>query len=288
MSARILDGRALAAELRDGLTTRCATLAAIGVRPRLVVALVGEDESSLAYVRGIERLGAKIGVAVEIDRLAVTTDVAALRARLGSYRDDPSIHGVIVQQPLPRHLPIRRICDAVPPHKDVDGANPINQGRLAFATGAEFVPATPAAVMLLLERSAAWPLRRREVTVIGRSSVVGLPVSLLIMAEDATVTVTHKETVDLPAHIRTAEVLVVAAGAQNLVTGDQLRPGATVIDVGTTVVNGKLVGDVDFASAAAVAGEITPVPGGVGPVTNVALMANVVAAAERLGRVSSC
>jgi methylenetetrahydrofolate dehydrogenase (NADP+)/methenyltetrahydrofolate cyclohydrolase len=168
----------------------------------------------------------------------------------------------------------------MPEEKDVDGASPVNQGRLAFATGARFIPATPAAVMLLLERSAAWPLAGRDVTVIGRSNVVGLPVSLLLMAQNATVTVTHKDTIDIKHHVRDAEIVVVAAGAPHLVDASWLRPGAVVIDVGTTVVDGKLLGDVDFESAATVASEITPVPGGVGPVTNVALMRNVLAAAR--------
>jgi methylenetetrahydrofolate dehydrogenase (NADP+)/methenyltetrahydrofolate cyclohydrolase len=282
MPARLLDGRALASELRGELLRRSAALAARGVAPRLVVTMVGEDESSVAYVRNTIKLGAKIGISVDVDLLDPATSVAALRERLEGYGKDRSIHGVILQQPLPKHLPIREICDAVPPGKDVDGAHPLNQGLLAFSTGARFVPATPAAVMLLLERSEKWPLRGREVTVIGRSNVVGLPVSLLIMAQDATVTVTHQETIDLRPHIRNAEILVVAAGAPGLVTGEMLRPGATVIDVGTTVVDGKLLGDVDFASALEVAGELTPVPGGVGPVTNVALMRNVIRAAEDL------
>jgi methylenetetrahydrofolate dehydrogenase (NADP+) / methenyltetrahydrofolate cyclohydrolase len=188
----------------------------------------------------------------------------------------------MLQQPLPVGLSIRAIADAVPANKDVDGSNPVNQGRLAFGTGTPFVPATPAAVMLLLERSEKWPLRGRDVTVVGRSAVVGLPVALLLIAHDATVTVTHRSTADLFAHVARAEVVVAAAGKPGLVTGAMLRAGATVIDVGTTVVGDGLAGDVEFASAAEVAAEITPVPGGVGPVTNVALMRNVLTAAERL------
>ncbi len=282
MTARILDGRALAAELRDGLVRRTTFLRERGIAPRLVVVVVGEDESSSAYVRGMRALGAKIGVEIALDRLAPAVDDADVRAALARHGTDPDVHGIILQQPLPAHLHIREIAAAMPERKDVDGTNPVNQGRLAFATGARFIPATPAAVMLLLERSSAWPLAGRDVTVIGRSNVVGLPVSLLMMAQNATVTVTHKETVDIRDHTRRAEVLVVAAGAPHLVDASWLRAGAVVIDVGTTVVEGKLLGDVDFASAADVAGEITPVPGGVGPVTNVALMRNVVAAAEDL------
>ncbi|MEO6990408.1 MAG: bifunctional 5,10-methylenetetrahydrofolate dehydrogenase/5,10-methenyltetrahydrofolate cyclohydrolase [Candidatus Baltobacteraceae bacterium] len=282
MPARILDGRALARELLDGLAARAASLRTRGVAPRLVVALVGEDPASEAYVRSIASVGRRAGVEIAVDVLDSDATDAEVRTRLEGYGAEARVHGVILQQPLPAGRSIRRIADAMPVDKDVDGANPTNQGLLAFGSGARFVPATPAAVMLLLERSDKWPLRGRDVTVIGRSSVVGLPVSLLLMAEHATVTVTHKETRNLPAHVRAAEVVVVAAGRPGLVTGDWLRPGATIIDVGTTVVEGKLVGDVEFASVNGVAGELTPVPGGVGPVTNVALMRNVILAAERL------
>ena len=282
MPARLLDGRALAAELRDGLAARTAALLARGITPRLRVVMVGEDDASLAYVAGMQRLAGKIGTVVDVEVLPLRIDDAGVRAVLERYASDPQIHGVILQQPLPPTLSIRAICDAMPALKDVDGANPYNQGRLAFATGARFVPATPAAVMMLLERSDKWPLRGREVTIVGRSNVVGLPVSLLIMAQDATVTVTHKETRELRDHVRHAEVLVVAAGAPHFIDGSWLREGVTVIDVGTTLVDGKVLGDVDFESARAVAGEITPVPGGVGPVTNVALMANLISAAESL------
>jgi methylenetetrahydrofolate dehydrogenase (NADP+)/methenyltetrahydrofolate cyclohydrolase len=280
MTARILDGRAIAAELREELTRDAAALRARGIVPRLLVAMVGEDESSLAYVRGMKSLGNRIGVDVCVDELAPDVDDAAVRAALERYDADDSVHGIILQQPLPAHLSIRAIASAMPERKDVDGTSPINQGRLAFATGARFVPATPAAVMLLLERSRAWPLTGRNVTVIGRSHVVGLPVSLLLMAQDATVTVTHRATVNIKAHVREAEVVVVATGVPHLVDASWLQPGAVVIDVGTTVVDGKLLGDVDFESAATVAAEITPVPGGVGPVTNVALMRNVMSAAS--------
>ncbi len=280
MSARILDGRAIASDLRAGLASRTAALQAAGVAPRLLVVMVGEDESSLAYVRGMQALGERIGVTVAVDRLPFATDDAGVRTALERHGADAAVHGIILQQPLPPRLSIRAVADALPVDKDVDGTNPVNQGRLAFASGARFVPATPAAVMLLLKRSGAWPLRGRDVTVVGRSNVVGLPVSLLIMAQNATVTVTHNDTVNIRAHTRRADVVVVAAGSPGLVDAAWLGRGVTVIDVGTTMVNGVLRGDVDFESASTVAGEITPVPGGVGPVTNVALMRNVISAAE--------
>jgi methylenetetrahydrofolate dehydrogenase (NADP+)/methenyltetrahydrofolate cyclohydrolase len=228
------------------------------------------------------REGERVGIAVTLDAVDATAGASEVRALLERLGADPSVHGVILQQPLPRHLDIRRVADAMPPDKDVDGANPVNQGRLAFGSGTEFVPATPAAVMALLERSSRWPLRGVRACMVGRSNVVGLPVSLLMMRENATLTITHGATVDLRRHTRDAEVLIVATGVPGLIRADMVMPGATVIDVGTTFVDGKLVGDVAYAEVAEVAGEITPVPGGVGPVTNVALMRNVVLAAERL------
>ena len=282
MPASIIDGRAVAEELQSDLRTRSAQLRARGVIPRLVVAIVGEDASSLAYVKSLINVGAKVGIDVAIDALPRDAAQAAVRAQLRRLGDDTRIHGIILQQPLPPHLLIRQIADAVRPEKDVDGTNPMNQGRLAFGSGTLFVPATPAAVMILLERSPAWPLRGKRAVMVGRSNVVGLPVALLMMAQNATVIATHKETVDLARYTREAEVLVVATGVPGLIIGEMILPGATVIDVGTTVIDGKLVGDVAFESAVAVAGAITPVPGGVGPVTNVALMRNVIDAAERL------
>jgi len=279
--ARILDGRAVAAELRAELLERSSALREEGIHPRLVIVLVGEDESSLAYVRNLVKTGERVGIAVDIVELAAHSAASAVRTELQALRDDASVHGVMLQQPLPPHLSIRTIADAIPLHKDVDGTHPTNQGHLAFGSGAEFVPATPAAVMLLLERSPHWPLAGRRAVMIGRSVVVGAPVAMLMLSHDATVTVLHKESTALQPYVQMAEVVVVATGVPGLIGGRDLSPGATVIDVGTTVVNGQLKGDVDFESAAQVAGAITPVPGGVGPVTNVALLRNVLKAANK-------
>lgn len=283
--ARILDGKLLAAELRTELLERTSALQHAGIRPKLVVVFVGENESSGAYVRTLCKTGERAGIDVDVDRLPHHATLEQVRARLERLRGDPSVHGSMLQQPLPAHLPIRAIADAIPPDKDVDGTHPMNQGHLAFGSGTDFVPATPAAVMLLLERSPHWPLRGKHAVMVGRSIVVGAPVALLMLAQDASVTVLHKETPELRPFLRSADVVVVAAGAPGLVSGDDLKPGATVIDVGTTVVDGALRGDVDFDSAARVAGAITPVPGGVGPVTNVALLRNVVKSAERMHNV---
>jgi methylenetetrahydrofolate dehydrogenase (NADP+)/methenyltetrahydrofolate cyclohydrolase len=282
--ALILDGKSLAADLRTELAARSSFLHEAGVRPKLVVVFVGENESSLAYVRNLERTGARVGIDVSVDRLPRGATAEQVRSRLRVHCADDGVHGVMLQQPLPEHLSIREIADAMPAHKDVDGTHPTNQGHLAFGSGTEYVPATPAAVMLLLERSPHWPLRGRRAAMIGRSIVVGAPVAMLMLAQDASVTILHKESPDLQPYVRMAEIVVVAAGVPGLIRGSDLLPGATVIDVGTTLVGGALKGDVDFESALAVAGAITPVPGGVGPVTNVALLRHVVKAAERAGR----
>ncbi len=282
MPARILDGKAVAAELRVALLSRILALRERGTHPRLVVLLVGEDAASHAYVRNLARTAEGAGIAVDVERLPASSQASSIRARLSSFENDDSVHGVLLQQPLPETLSIRDIADAMPRAKDVDGVHPANQGNLAFGKEPLFVPATPAAVMLLLERSSHWPLQGRTAAVIGRSVVVGGPVALLLMVENATVTVLHKASPSLQPYVRMAEIVVTATGVPGLIGGEDIAPGATVVDVGTTLVDGHLVGDVDFASAARVAGEITPVPGGVGPVTNVALLRNVVTAAERM------
>jgi len=283
----ILDGRSIAADLRTELVARTSVLREAGVHPKLAVVFVGENESSLAYVRNLVRTGERVGIDVTVERLANDATAAQIRSFLKRLEADAATHGVLLQQPLPPHLAIREIADAIPSHKDVDGTHPTNQGHLAFGSGTEYVPATPAAVMLLLERSPHWPLRGRRAVMIGRSIVVGAPVAMLMLAQDATVTILHKESTDLQPYVRMSEVVVVAAGAPGLIRGSDLMPGATVIDVGTTLVDGVLKGDVDFESAVQVAGAITPVPGGVGPVTNVALLRNVVKSAEQVARCSA-
>lgn len=244
--------------------------------------MAGENESSIAYVRNLENTGRRVGIEVQVDHLPERASASQIRERLTKAGADPGVHGVMLQQPLPEHLSIRSIADAMPVDKDVDGTHPTNQGHLAFGSGTEFVPATPAAVMVLLERSPMWPLAGRRAVMIGRSVVVGLPVATLMLAHDATVTVLHKESQSLQPYTKLAEIVVVATGVPDLIRGDMIAPGATVIDVGTTVVDGVLKGDVHFESVVEVAGALTPVPGGVGPVTNVALMRNVIKSASRL------
>ena len=277
MPARILDGRAVADELRAELIAQGSQLRERGIHPRLVIVLVGENESSVAYVRNLVKVGERAGIAVHVDELPENATASAVRERLQRLRDDPHAHGVLLQQPLPPHLSIRTIADSIPIHKDVDGTHP----------GSEFVPATPAAVMLLLERSPHWPLRGYHTVIIGRSVVVGVPVAMLALSHDATVTILHSKSAGLQPYVRMADVLVAATGVPGLIRGADIKPGATVIDVGTTLVDGDLKGDVDFDSAVQVAGAITPVPGGVGPVTNVALLRNVMKAAADAGKLRS-
>ena len=282
MSALILDGKALAADLRTELLTRTSALRERGIHPTLAIVFVGENESSVAYVRNLVKTGERVGITVRVDRLPENARTTDVRAALEALRDDASVHGVMLQQPLPPHLSIREIADAIPVRKDVDGTHPVNQGNLAFGSGTDFVQATPAAVMLLLEASPDWPLRGKNAVMIGRSVVVGAPVAMLMLAAHATVTVLHNESASLQPYTRLADVVVVATGVPGLIGGADIAPGSTIIDVGTTVVDGVLKGDVDFESAVRVAGAITPVPGGVGPVTNVALLRNVVKSAERM------
>ncbi len=282
--AKILDGRVVASELRAQLLQESTALRGRGIHPRLAVILAGANESSLAYVRNLVTAGERLGVEVAVDHLPESANAGQVRERLERLKDDDSVHGVLLQQPLPAHLAIRSIADAIPPRKDVDGTHPTNQGHLAFGAGSEFVPATPAAVMLLLERSPHWPLAGRKAVMIGRSIVVGLPVAMLMLAKHAAVTILHKESGSLQPFLKMADVVVVATGVPNLIVGDDIAPGATVIDVGTTIVDGILRGDVDFESASKIAGAITPVPGGVGPVTNVALLRNVLQAAKSQAR----
>jgi methylenetetrahydrofolate dehydrogenase (NADP+) / methenyltetrahydrofolate cyclohydrolase len=272
MAAEIIDGRAVADAMRAEVRARSEALRRRGVSPRLLVSLVGEDEANLAYARSLQRAGERVAVDVEVDVLPATTTEETLRARLAERGSDARVHGIVLAQPLRPPLAIARVADAIPPAKDVDATNPKSH----------FVPATPGAILRLLEESAAAPLAGKRALVIGRSRVVGLPAALLLLGRSATVTIAHSKTRDLPRHIRDAEIVVTATGVPGLVRGEMLAPGSVVIDAGTNLVDGKIVGDVDFTSASKIAAAITPVPGGVGPVTNVVLMNNVVTAAEAL------
>jgi len=280
MTASLLDGNALARSIRTDVAARVAHLAAVGVQPGLAVVLVGDDPASSVYVRHKVKDCAEVGIASTLDRLPADTPQAALLARIAELNADPSVHGILVQLPLPAHIDEHRIIEAISPLKDADGFHVSNVGLLA--TGQPlFRPCTPYGVMKLLEQSGA-RLDGAEAVVIGRSNIVGKPQALMLLAAGATVTVCHSRTRDLAGHTRRADVLVAAVGRPGLVTADMVKPGAVVIDVGMNRdADGRLCGDVDFAGVSRVAGAITPVPGGVGPMTRAMLLVNTVEAAER-------
>jgi methylenetetrahydrofolate dehydrogenase (NADP+) / methenyltetrahydrofolate cyclohydrolase len=277
MSARIIDGKATAAAIRARLTQHIATL---GFRPGLTVVLVGDDPASAVYVRSKDRAANEAGIAVRTIRLPHDTAEQALLAEIARLNDDPAVDGILVQLPLPPQIRTQVVLEAVDPAKDVDGFHPLNIGRLA-AGSPSLVPCTPLGVMHLLE-AAGVALGGARALVLGRSAIVGRPLAALLLGAHATVAIAHSRTRDLPAECRRADVLVAAVGQPELVRGDWVGEGATVIDVGVNrLPDGRLVGDVAFAECAAVAGAITPVPGGVGPMTIACLLENTVSAAVR-------
>jgi methylenetetrahydrofolate dehydrogenase (NADP+)/methenyltetrahydrofolate cyclohydrolase len=255
-------------------------LADRGLTTGLAVVLVGDDPASAVYVRNKVKDCQEVGIVSTLDRLPADTTEAALLARIGQLNADPNVHGILVQLPLPRHIDSHRVIEAISPHKDADGFHVSNVGMLV--TGQPlFRPCTPYGVMKMLEHAGAH-LDGAEAVVIGRSNIVGKPQALMLLAEGATVTVCHSRTRDLAAHTRRADIVVAAVGRIGLVTADMVKPGAIVIDVGMNRgADGKLCGDVDFDAVREVAGAITPVPGGVGPMTRAMLLVNTIEAAER-------
>ena len=282
MTAARLDGRAMAAELRASLAGEVAGLRGRGVVPTLAVVVLGDDPAARSYVRGIERAAAAVEVDCRVQRLDEGAATDTLAATLDALSADPAVHGIIVQSPLPPGIDAAAIGARVAVEKDVDGLNPTSAGRLLVGLPA-YPPATAAAVMEILRR-AGTPLRGTRAAVIGRSAVVGKPTALLLLREDATVTLCHSRTADLPAVAREADVLVVAVGRARFVDAAFVKPGATVIDVGINATEGGIVGDVDAESVSTVAGALTPVPGGVGPLTNVMLLRNTLDAAKAASR----
>jgi len=278
VTSGVLAGRDLAAGIRAAAATRAAELTVAGSQPRLAVVTATGDEASAAYVRSIANAAAKEGIACDVLR---TTTAAGVSATLAQLADDPEVHGVILATPLPDAARLADLARAIPPAKDIDGAGPESLGRLAAGLPA-FAPATAEAVLTLLDHYQV-ELRGRHAVVVGRSVVVGKPVAHLLLDRDATVTICHSRTPDLAAITRQADVLVVAAGRAALIGPDHVSPGTTVVDVGTNVTDdGRLAGDVDPA-VAAVAAALSPVPGGVGPVTTALLLRHVVEAAVAVG-----
>ena len=275
MTARILDGKALGARLRAGLAARIAGLA---FKPGLRVVRVGEDPASGVYVRNKDRAALEAGFDSATIHLPASTSEAALLAEIARLNADPAMDGILVQLPLPDHIRAEAAIAAVDPAKDVDGFHPLNAGRLA-AGQPGLVPCTPRGVMHLLAESGV-KLAGARALVLGRSQIVGRPMAQLLLGADCTVTIAHSRTRDLPAECRRAEILIAAAGKPEMVRGDWVAPGAVVIDVGINrLADGRLVGDVAFTEAAAHAGAITPVPGGVGPMTIACLLENTLEAA---------
>lgn len=276
--AAIIDGKAAAAALRAEIGSEVAAIKAKrGIVPGLHVVLVGDDPASRVYVNSKEKLAAEIGMSSAVHRLPAETTEAELLAKVAELNADDSIDGILVQLPLPKHIDVDKVIEAIDPMKDVDCFHPINVGRLAAGQG-KLIPCTPLGSMILLKQTLP-SLAGLEAVVIGRSGIVGRPMAQLLVQADCTVTIAHSRTRDLPSVCRRADIVVAAVGRPRFVKGDWIKPGATVIDVGINrLPDGKLAGDVDFAEAAKVAGAITPVPGGVGPMTIACLLRNTLTA----------
>ena len=290
-TAKLIDGKAVAAKIIAKVKAARERLEAeAGVKPGLAVVLVGEDPASAVYVKSKSRTAEECGFHSVQHTLSAETSEADLLALVGRLNADPKVHGILVQLPLPKHIDEGKVLVAVDPDKDVDGFHPVNVGRLASgARDKALVPCTPAGSVILAKHALGGDLSGREAVVVGRSNIVGKPVAQLLLAENCTVTICHSRTKDLASVCRRGDILVAAVGRPEMVKGDWVKPGACVIDVGINRVPApekgegktKLVGDVDFAGASRVAGWITPVPGGVGPMTIAMLMANTLTAAAR-------
>jgi methylenetetrahydrofolate dehydrogenase (NADP+)/methenyltetrahydrofolate cyclohydrolase len=280
MTARLIDGNALARQIRAEVAQRVAALAARGIRPGLAVILVGDDPASSLYVKHKVADCEGVGMRSVLDRLPADLGEAELLARIRSLNDDPTIHGILVQLPLPAQIDAQRVIETISPAKDVDGFHVASAGALMIGRPG-FKACTPYGCMKMLEAIGCDP-RGKHAVVIGRSNIVGKPMALLLLAADATVTVCHSRTPNLAEFTRQADILVAAVGRRATVTAAMVKPGAVVIDVGMNRTDeGKLCGDVDFDAVREVAGWITPVPGGVGPMTRAMLLVNTVEAAER-------
>jgi methylenetetrahydrofolate dehydrogenase (NADP+)/methenyltetrahydrofolate cyclohydrolase len=279
MTAQLIDGNQLSKQLRTEVATRAQALKAKGVTPGLAVVLVGDNPASQVYVRNKVKACEDSGLHSLLEKYEATMTEADLLARVEALNNDPSIHGILVQLPLPAHIDAQKVIEAISPAKDVDGFHIASAG--ALMTGMPgFWPCTPYGCMKMLD-SVGFDLRGKHAVVIGRSNIVGKPMALMLLQKDATVTVAHSRTQNLKALTLQADVIVAAVGKRNVLTADMVKPGAVVLDVGMNRNDeGKLCGDVDYAGASQVAGYITPVPGGVGPMTNTMLLVNTLESAE--------
>ena len=281
MTAQIIDGKALSAQLRIEVAQRAAALKARGTTPGLAVVLVGDNPASQVYVRNKVLACEEVGFHSVLEKYDVFMTEAELLARIEALNNDPSIHGILVQLPLPQHIDDHKVIEAISPTKDVDGFHVASAGALMVGE-VGFKACTPYGCMKMLESIGMKDLRGKHAVVIGRSNIVGKPMAMMLLAANATVTVCHSGTADLAAMTRQADIVVAAVGKVNVLTADMLKPGAVVIDVGMNRnAEGKLCGDVDYAGCKEVAGYITPVPGGVGPMTITMLLVNTMEAAER-------
>ncbi len=282
MTAQLIDGNALSRQLRAEVATRTSALKSRGITPGLAVILVGDNPASQVYVRNKVKACEDVGFHSVLEKYEATLTEAELLARVEALNNDPAIHGILVQLPLPAHIDDHKVIEAISPLKDVDGFHVASAGALM---GGEvgFKACTPYGCMKMLESIGMKDLRGKHAVVIGRSNIVGKPMAMMLLAQNATVTITHSGTADLAAMTRQADIVVAAVGKRNVLTADMCKPGAVVIDVGMNRNDeGKLCGDVDFDGVKQVAGYITPVPGGVGPMTITMLLVNTLEAAERL------
>jgi methylenetetrahydrofolate dehydrogenase (NADP+)/methenyltetrahydrofolate cyclohydrolase len=290
-AANLIDGRSIARQLLEELTPRIAALKARGTQPGLAFVRVGEDPASKVYVGRKEKTSGELGIHSETQVLPEKTSEGELLSLIARLNDNPRLHGILVQAPLPSHIKAEVIYASVLPQKDVDGFNPVNVGKLMLGDVGGFVPCTPAGIQELLVRSAV-PIAGAEVVIVGRGNIVGKPMAALLMQKhknaNATVTICHSGTRDIAAHCRRADIIIAAMGVAEFVKADMVKPGAVVVDVGVNRVNdpaakggSRLVGDVAFAEVQPVAGKLTPNPGGVGPMTIAMLMHNTVLAAEK-------
>jgi methylenetetrahydrofolate dehydrogenase (NADP+)/methenyltetrahydrofolate cyclohydrolase len=280
MTAQLIDGNALAKQVRAEVAGRTEALKARGIRPHLAILLVGEDPASQVYVKHKAADSEQTGLKATLERHPASMTEQALLARIGALNADASVHGILVQLPLPKHMDSHKVIEAISPAKDVDGFHVANAGALMVGQPG-FWPCTPYGCLKMLD-AIGCDLRGKHAVVIGRSNIVGKPMAMMLLGRDATVTICHSRTKDLKAITLQADVVVAAVGKRNVLTADMVKPGAVVIDVGMNRNDeGKLCGDVDFAGVKEVAGWITPVPGGVGPMTRAMLLVNTIAAAER-------
>ena len=281
MTAQIIDGNALSKQLRGEVAQRAAALTAKGVKPGLAVVLVGDNQASQVYVRNKVKGCEEAGMHSVLEKYDATMTEAELLARIDALNNDPTIHGILVQLPLPKHIDDHKVIEAISPEKDVDGFHVASAGALMVGEQG-FKACTPYGCMKMLESIGMKDLRGKHAVVIGRSNIVGKPMAMMLLQANATVTITHSGTADLGAMTRQADIVVAAVGKRNVLTADMVKPGAVVIDVGMNRDDeGKLCGDVDTAGVKEVAGYITPVPGGVGPMTITMLLVNTIESAER-------